>query len=169
MNIKQTPLYLTAIVLILTANSSTGQLRNEFAGRGTVDPGPGHVIDLEISLYRDLDDLDYPRGDYEGNTQSVLLSEQDRYEVIIQNFADAIFEITCEYLGRAQTLAPLDRDIDLVDGNDHGFQHVHTIPDRPSRTSGPRSGIGAVPSHAAMSLIIIAPIPISSPAANPRA
>jgi hypothetical protein len=55
---------------------------------------PQKVVDLEISLYTNPDELDYPTGDSRGNHQSLPLSEQDRYEVIIQHFADAIFEIT---------------------------------------------------------------------------
>ena len=45
-------------------------------------------IDLAISLVSD------PAGDDNGNTQGTPGSEQDKWERIIQHFADAVFEMT---------------------------------------------------------------------------
>jgi len=76
-------------LLLIGSARSHGQLIDD---RGLA--APEEIIDLEISLYTDEFDLDYPRGDLNGNHQSFPLSEQDKYEVMVQHFADAIFEIT---------------------------------------------------------------------------
>jgi hypothetical protein len=52
------------------------------------------AIDVQISLYTDPTDPTYPSGDGDGNTQGFIPSEQDRYEIILQYFAAAVFEIT---------------------------------------------------------------------------
>lgn len=56
------------------------------------------LIDLTVTLTEQTkaneEDPDYPAGDDDGNAQGATLSQQDRYEQVIQFTADAIFEMT---------------------------------------------------------------------------
>lgn len=70
---------------------SAATLTEDPSVRGTTAP---RVVDLIVSIHKKDEDPLYPRGDSEGNLQSSPLSEQDRYEVILQHFADAVYEAT---------------------------------------------------------------------------
>jgi calcium-activated chloride channel regulator 3/4 len=56
------------------------------------------LIDLTVTLTEQTkaneEDPDYPAGDDDGNAQAAPLSQQDRYEQVIQFAADAVFEMT---------------------------------------------------------------------------
>lgn len=56
------------------------------------------LIDLTVTLTEQTkanpEDPDYPAGDDDGNAQGATLSQQDRYEQVIQFAADAVFEMT---------------------------------------------------------------------------
>ena len=80
------------MIMLMTSLLAVAQSNDPPFDRGA---GPPHTaIDVQISLYTDPNDLTYPRGDGDGNTQALIPSEQDQYEIIIQHFADAIIELT---------------------------------------------------------------------------
>jgi len=99
-------------LLVAAADTAVAQQANWFTAMGTpgnmkplsvhiesiakrdAERGTTFLIDLSVSVYKDPLDPSYPAGDNDGNAQGAVLSEQDRYEIVFQHFADAIYEAT---------------------------------------------------------------------------